>query len=122
MKLVRVVIVDDDIDTVNVFSQYLEIKGMEVVGKGYGGKEAVELYKELKPDVIITDMKMPEYDGDYVIEKIKEEDPDAKIIVVTGSSEEYNELEKRVSAVFRKPYQINDVIEAILECAKLPAS
>ena len=120
--MARVVIVDDDFDMINVFSQYLQIKGIEVVGKGYNGKEGVELYQELKPDVIITDMRMPEFDGNFAIENIKSEDPDAKIFVVTGSAEDYNNLEEKVTAVFRKPYEINEIVKAILDIAKVPAS
>ena len=39
-------VVDDDIDTVDLFSEYLEIHGIEVVARGYDGKEAVALYEK----------------------------------------------------------------------------
>ena len=120
--MVRVVIVDDDKDTVNVFSQYLKIKGIEVVGEGFNGKEAVELYRELKPDVIITDLKMPEFDGTYAIKKIKSEFPDANIIVVTGYAADYSIDENEVRYVFHKPYQIDDIIKAIHDCSKIISS
>ena len=115
--MVRVVIVDDDKDTVNVFSQYLKIKKIDVVGEGYNGKDAVELYRDLKPDVIIIDMKMPEYDGTFAIKNIKSEFPDANIIVVSGYPKEYNIDRNDVRFIFVKPYQINDIILAILDCA-----
>lgn len=61
--MARVIVVDDDPDTVEVFSEYLKLKGIDIVGTGSDGKEAVDLYQEFKPDIIILDMKMPEYDG-----------------------------------------------------------
>ena len=54
-RIITSIVIDDDLDTVELFSEYLEIKGIHVVGKGYDGKEAVELYQKLKPDVIFLD-------------------------------------------------------------------
>jgi len=110
--MIRVIVVDDDRDTVEVFSQYLEMKGIQVVGKGYNGLEAFKLYKELRPDVAILDMKMPEYDGRYAINMIKKEDPKARIMVVTGYSE-YKLEDLGVDAIFYKPYNVDKVVDSL---------
>ena len=110
--MTRVTVVDDDKDTVDIFSEFLKIYGIEVVGTGHNGKQAIELYKELKPDITILDMKMPEYDGKYAIDGIKEINPDAHIIVVTGFSE-YSKADLQVDALFYKPYEINEILKAI---------
>ena len=110
--MTRVIIVDDDKDTVEIFSTFLKLKGIDVVGKGYNGLEAVRLYKDLKPDIAILDMKMPEYDGKYAIDNIRREDPLARIIVVTGYSE-YKPEELHVDEVFYKPYTIDSILDAI---------
>ena len=110
--MVRVTVIDDDLDTVKVFSEFLKIKGIEVVGTGINGKEAVELYKQFKPDITITDMRMPQYDGKYAIEEIKKINPLAKIIVVTGYSN-YKFKDGEVEAVFQKPYEIDKIITQI---------
>ena len=110
--MVSVIVVDDDQDSVNIMSQYLKIKGVDVLGEGKDGKEAVELYKELKPDVIVTDMKMPEYDGVYVINEVKKLDPSAKIIVVTAY-QDYKFDWDSVFAVLLKPYKIEELLEKI---------
>ena len=83
-RMLTSIVIDDDIDTVELFSEYLEIKGIRVVGKGYDGKEAVELYQKLKPDIVFLDIMMPHYDGFYAFEQIKNIDPDAKLIMVTA--------------------------------------
>lgn len=110
--MVKAIVVDDDSDTVEVFTDYLKIKGIDVVGTGSNGKQAFELYQSHKPDIVILDMKMPEFDGKYAIDKIKKEDPNAKIIVVTGYHE-YDKIEDEVAAVFYKPYEIDEIIAAI---------
>lgn len=108
--MVNVIIVDDDKDTLDVMSKFLEINGVKVLGRGTNGKEAYELYQRLKPDIVITDMKMPEYDGVYGIKLIKKYNPTAKIIVISGYPN-YNFPE--VSAVFSKPYNIYELVEKI---------
>ena len=110
--MTSVIIVDDDQDTVEVFSEFLKLKGIDVIGTGNNGLDAVKLYKKLKPDVAILDMKMPEYDGKFAIDKLKNEEPNAKIIVVTGYTE-YKPEDLNVNAVFYKPYNIDSIIDAI---------
>ena len=114
----NVIIVDDDEDSLQLMSQFLKVKGVNVIGEAKGGKEAVEMYKELKPDMIITDMKMPDYDGVYVINEIKKFDPKAKIIVVTAY-QEYDFDKNTVSATLFKPYNVDDLLTKIKEVEDL---
>jgi two-component system, chemotaxis family, chemotaxis protein CheY len=114
--LTEVIVVDDDIDTVEVFSEYLVMKGYELVGKGYNGKDAVELYKKFKPDVVMLDIMMPEYDGFYALEKIREMDPDSRFVMVTGdlTNSTKKKLEDfKVTGLVYKPFDINEVISVI---------
>jgi NarL family two-component system response regulator LiaR len=62
--------------------------GMELVGEAADGAEAVEKAQALKPDVILLDLVMPHKDGIAAIEEIKEEDPDAHILVITSFAED----------------------------------
>jgi len=114
--LVTSIVVDDDFDTVEVFSEYLELKEIDVVGKAYNGKEAVDLYQKLKPDVVFLDVLMPDYDGFYALEKIRQLNPDSKVIMVTASLTAQTEdllKELNASAVIYKPYDIDNVIETV---------
>lgn len=114
--MVKVVVVDDDVDTVEVFCEYLEIKDIKVVGRGYNGKTAVDLYESLKPDIVLLDVMMPEYDGFYGLENIRKIDPAAKVIMVTADltyDTEKKLKELNSSAVIYKPYEIDSVIETI---------
>lgn len=109
----KVLVVDDDIDTLEVFAEFLEIKDVEVVGRGHDGKEAVELYEKHRPDFVLMDVMMPDYDGFYGIEGIRKVDPNAKIIMVTAdvSMETKSKLKQlKPAAVVHKPYEIDDLI------------
>jgi two-component system, chemotaxis family, chemotaxis protein CheY len=114
--LVKVIVVDDDIDTVEVFCEYLEIKDITVVGRGHNGKTAIELYEKLTPDIVLLDVMMPDYDGFYGLEHIKKINPYAKVIMVTAdltfdTEKKLNEF--NASAVIYKPYEIDSVIQTI---------
>jgi len=114
--MTSVIVVDDDRDTVEVFCEYLAIKDIKVLGRGYDGKAAVELYKKHKPDVVLLDVMMPDYDGFYGLEQIRKIDPAAKIIMVTAdltSDTEKKLVELKASAMIYKPYEIDSVIETI---------
>ena len=114
--MVKVIVVDDDVDTVEVFCEYLEIKDITVLGRGYNGKTAVELYERYRPDIALLDVMMPEYDGFYGLENIKNINPDAKIIMVTADltfDTEKKLKELNASAVIYKPYEIDSVIDTI---------
>ena len=116
MKLTSIV-VDDDPNTVEVFSDYLEIIGMSVIGRGANGNDAVELYKLLKPDVVFIDIMMPETDGVLAIEMIKMFHKDAKIAAVTAdTSDETSEILKKlgVTAIVHKPFD-PDTIKHMLK-------
>ena len=108
----NIIIVDDDKDTVDSLTQFMDLEKINVVGQGYNGEEAYQLYKEKKPDVVLLDMKMPEYDGAYAIKKIKEEDQNAKIIVITGYTD-YQFQRDDAAAIFTKPYDIDEVLDSI---------
>lgn len=114
--MISVIVVDDDQDTVDVFCEFLKIKGLDVIGKGYNGEEAVKLYEKFKPDILFCDVMMPQHDGFYALEKIRNIDPNAKVIMVTAdmTSDTEEQLTKlNASAVVYKPYEIDNIIEII---------
>ena len=120
-KMVKVVVVDDDIDTVEVFCEYLEIKNINVIGRGYDGKTAIDMYEKLRPDIILLDVMMPNYDGFYGLTGIRKIDPDAKVIMVTAdlTSDTEKKLRKlNTSAIVYKPYEIDGVVDTIHRITK----
>ena len=119
-KLTSAIIVDDDNTLVRVFEQYLKVNNINVSGHCYDGKEAVTLYEKLKPDVVLLDVMMPHHDGFYALEKIKEIDPDAKVIAFTAdlTADTEKKLENlKVSGIIYKPYDMKDILTAIKNVA-----
>lgn len=110
-----VIVVDDDEDTVRLFSEFLEEKGIKVVGTGYDGVTAIKLYKEKKPDVVLIDMMMPNGSGFYAIKKIQEINSKAKIIAVSGDSSYSTEekLEKLFIPLIQKPFNMEQILSVI---------
>jgi NarL family two-component system response regulator LiaR len=88
-KLIRVLVVEDHAVVREGLCSLLTARyGVEVVGEAADGLEAVEKTEALKPDVILMDLAMPRMTGLEAILKIREKDPDARILVLTSFSED----------------------------------
>ncbi len=114
---ITAIVVDDDEDSLDSICQTLEIGGIDIVGKGSDGEQAYKLYSTLTPDVVILDMNMPNYDGGYALEKITQDFPDAKIIVVTAFTD-YKFEKAKATAVFTKPYDFEPFLDTIKKIVK----
>jgi NarL family two-component system response regulator LiaR len=83
-KCIRVFIADDHAIVRKGIRAVLEIvPDMEIVGEAENGRDAVHLVAELKPDVILMDLVMPEMDGIEAIRRIQDRQPEAHILVLT---------------------------------------
>ncbi|MBC7116756.1 MAG: response regulator [Pseudothermotoga sp.] len=112
----RVLIVDDAAFMRMLLKDIITKAGYEVAGEAANGVEAVEKYKELKPDVVTMDITMPEMDGITAIKKIKEIDPNAKIIVCSAMGQQAMVIEAIQAGAkdfIVKPFQHSRVIEAL---------
>lgn len=88
-NLIRILIADDHfVVRQGLTTLLVHRNGMEVVGEAATGREAIELARTLQPDVIIMDMIMPEVDGPHAIALIRQENPDARILVLTSFGED----------------------------------
>lgn len=87
--MIRVLIVDD----VKILCQGLSVtlkqdREIEVIGEVYNGKDAVAFCDKEQPDIVLMDMRMPEYDGAYATSMIKKKHPDIKVLVLTTFDDE----------------------------------
>ncbi len=113
---ISVIVVDDDRDNLEVLSEYLELKELDVLAKASNGHEAFELYKKLRPNVVLLDVVMSGYDGFYAFEKIRQFDKDAKVIFVTAamnSTTQKRLFETDVDGILFKPFDMDRLIDAI---------
>lgn len=114
--MISAIVIDDEQDVLDVFCEYLKVKNVNVLAEGRNGKDAVELYQKLKPDVVLMDLVMPQYDGFYGIENIRKYDPDSKIIIFSASlTPEYIDMlrKMKVSGISVKPYDMDRIIDLI---------
>jgi len=119
------IVIDDDRASVHLFRDVLEMMGVTVLASGFDGKDAVRLYKKYMPDVIFTDITMPEYDGFYAMKEIREFDSHAKVVAVTAdlTDETSTKLEKmNISAVVYKPFDTEDIKRMLFEKYQIKTS
>jgi DNA-binding NarL/FixJ family response regulator len=85
----RLLLVDDHALIREGLRAVLEAGGeMKVVGEGESGLDAVEIFRRLRPDVALLDIGMPDMDGLAACTRIREEHPDARILILTVHAEE----------------------------------
>jgi NarL family two-component system response regulator LiaR len=86
---IRVLIADDHALVRNgVRLLFDTVADIELAGEAKNGVEAVELARTLRPDIILLDLVMPQMDGLEALARIKEEDPDARVLVVTSFADD----------------------------------
>lgn len=86
--MLDIMIVDDSDIIRSIFSKGLEHLGHNVVGVAKDGKEAIEMYAKLKPDLVTMDITMPVMDGIEALKRILKAHEEAVIIMITSHGEE----------------------------------
>src|SRR5688572_11210423 len=81
--MLRILLADDHKVLRESMRRALEEQGEDVVGEAGNGEEALELARELKPEVILMDLSMPVLDGIAATQRITSEMPDVKVVVLT---------------------------------------
>lgn len=112
----RVLIVDDAAFMRMMLRDILSKNGFEIVGEAENGKIAVQMYEELKPDVVTMDITMPEMDGIAAVKEIKTTYPDAKVVMVSAIGQQAMVIEAIRSGAadfIVKPFQPDRVLEAL---------
>lgn len=112
----RILVVDDAAFMRMMLKDILTKNNYEVVGEAGDGKEALEKYKELKPDLVTMDITMPEMDGIEAVQRIKELDPEARIIMVSAMGQQamvIDAIQAGARDFVVKPFQPERVIEAV---------
>lgn len=80
----KILIVDDAKFIRVMLASILEEAGYEIVGEAENGVQALEKYKQLKPDLMLLDIIMPEMEGNVVLGKLKKDYPDANVLVISA--------------------------------------
>jgi two-component system chemotaxis response regulator CheY len=83
--MARTLLVTDDAMIIRqIIKDLATAAGWEVVGEACNGQEAIDRYRELRPDAVTLDLVMPEHDGLHALHGIMDLDPEAKVLVVSA--------------------------------------
>jgi len=114
--MAKVLIVDDAAFMRISIKNMLTKNGYEVVGEAENGAIGVEMYKELRPDIVTMDITMPEMSGLDALKEINKLDPQAKVVMVSAMGQEAMVREAIVAGAkgfIVKPFKEEGIIAAI---------
>ncbi|MBM9603048.1 response regulator [Desulfopila inferna] len=113
----KVLLVDDEEDFIHTLSQRLEVRGLKVTGATRGA-DAVDLVDKQEFDAIVLDLAMPGMDGLETLKKIRENHPEAEIIILTGHASVKTSIEAMklgAEDYLEKPVDMQDLLKKIEE-------
>lgn len=112
----KILICDDAMFMQKLLGNILKKMGHEVIGTAKDGAEAIQKYKDIKPDLVTMDITMPVVTGLEALISIKTYDPEAKVIMCSAMGQEHmiiDALKEGAIDFIIKPFQENRVREAI---------
>ncbi len=112
----NILICDDAAFMRMMIKDILTKNGYNIAGEAENGAKAVEKYAELKPDLVLMDITMPEMDGIEALKKIKKTDPNAAVIMCSAMGQQAMVIESIQSGAkdfIVKPFQADRVLEAV---------
>ena len=113
---IRLVLVDDHTMLRHGLRQTLREQGFDVVGEASNGRSGVQLVSELKPDVVVMDLDMPQMDGIAATRAIVEGEPSAKVLMLTISTDDDDVVDALAAGAcgyLLKTAPPNEVVRAI---------
>jgi DNA-binding response OmpR family regulator len=121
-----ILIIDNDDLFRAMLRQMLESEGYEVVDAP-DGKEGTRLYRAKLPDLIITDIVMPDKESIEIIRELRGDFSEVKVIAISGGGyvgpDNYLKIAKRLGAqvTFEKPFQRKELLDTVRELLKQPS-
>lgn len=112
----NILVCDDAAFMRMMIKDILTKNGYNVAGEAENGAKAVEKYNELKPDLVLMDITMPEMDGIQALKKIKATDPSAMVIMCSAMGQQAMVIESIQSGAkdfIVKPFQADRVLDAV---------
>jgi DNA-binding NarL/FixJ family response regulator len=117
-KTIRVVLADDQVLFIESLKRVIEAldEGITVVGIAMDGEEAIRLARELEPDLVILDVRMPKIDGVHAVEHIRNLQPQSKILMLTTFDDDeyvHEALAKGACGYLLKDIEPQKLVDAI---------
>ena len=117
MKGLKVLLVDDEQEFIEVLSKRLEMRDLDT-SVALDGEEALQAVQDEEPDVMLLDLRMPGMDGMEVLRRIKKAYPKVPIVMLTGHGSRKDEEEARrlgAYAYLQKPVELQRLSEILRE-------
>ena len=114
--MAKIMVVDDAAFVRLSLKTILEKEGHKVVCEAENGLQAVDRYKEYKPDIVLLDITMPETNGIFALKGIREFDPEAKCIMCSAMGQQMLVVEAMQNGAkdfIVKPFQPSRVVESV---------
>ena len=111
-----VLVCDDAIFMRTMISDILSQAGYQIVGEAESGAQAVQKYRELKPELVTMDIVMPDMSGIEAVREICQEDPDARILMCSAMGQQalvVEAIQAGAKDFVVKPFQPSRVLEAV---------
>jgi diguanylate cyclase (GGDEF)-like protein len=114
----KILIVDDVPDTVDIIQKLFRSEGHDVFTASTG-EEGVRKAAQIKPDVILLDINLPGIDGNVALRKIKKENPDQSVVMLTAYATVDNAiqaLKEGASDFIKKPFEMDHLVHIVNRC------
>ncbi|PCJ55031.1 MAG: response regulator [Candidatus Hydrogenedentota bacterium] len=115
--MAKILIIEDDQSMREIMAELLALDNYETV-LAADGDVGVETYRQEHPDLVITDLIMPNKDGVMVVQELKEEFPEARIMVISGTQDlsKFSEAVKfNANRILTKPFETDQLLDAVAQ-------
>ncbi|MDR1696363.1 MAG: response regulator [Endomicrobium sp.] len=115
--MIKILLVDDEVFIRDNFAKFIESSGFSVCVAD-SAEEALEVFKNEKPDVVFLDLMLPDLDGDHLFSYFKELDPFVEIYFITGSDTVFTEKDAKelgAAGYLKKPVYRENLVKLLEE-------
>lgn len=119
----RTILVVDDAAFMRMMIRDILAKEGYAIHEAVNGRDAIEKYEEVQPDLVTMDITMPELDGISALKSIRETHPEARILMVSAMGQQkmiVEALEAGALDFLVKPFQPTKVLETVKKCLQAP--
>ncbi len=112
---IRILVVDDEPEMCHLIKQILKREGYQI-DVSFSGIEALQKIKSFNYHLLLTDLEMPEVDGIELTRKAKKQNPEIRVIMVTGNATvdaDIRSLRHKIDGYIRKPFNISKLRKVV---------
>ncbi len=120
----KTILVVDDAAFMRMMIRDILAREGYVIQEAVNGRDAIEKYRETRPDLVTLDITMPEVDGIEALQAIRKIDPEARVLMVSAMGQQkliVEALESGAADFLVKPFQPTKVLQTVKKCLEDPA-